>query len=206
MRGVKTVIHLAASMRDQPRALDRGAERRRHACGCVRAAERAGASGSSSSPRSARACTQPLALLPRQGARRAGRRASRTSPSTVFAPSIVYSPADPLDHAASSALSLLPAVPVSGSGRARYQPIWAERRGRLRDGRAGAAPATAHAPLRARRARRRSPTTTSCARSLGCAGDGGARCTCRSRSCARGSGRPAGWPATRRSPPGTRRS
>jgi uncharacterized protein YbjT (DUF2867 family) len=45
--------------------------------------------------------------------------------ATVFAPSIVYSPGDPwltlLER-----LSWLPAVPVSGSGRALYQPIWAE--------------------------------------------------------------------------------
>jgi NADH dehydrogenase len=46
-------------------------------------------------------------------------------PHTVFAPSIVYAPGDPwlrlLDH-----LALLPAMPISGSGSARYQPIWAE--------------------------------------------------------------------------------
>ncbi len=45
--------------------------------------------------------------------------------STVFAPSIVYAPGDPwltlLER-----LALLPVVPVSGSGRAVYQPIWAE--------------------------------------------------------------------------------
>jgi uncharacterized protein YbjT (DUF2867 family) len=45
--------------------------------------------------------------------------------TTVFAPSIVYTPGDPwltlLER-----LTLLPAVPVSGSGRAQYQPIWAE--------------------------------------------------------------------------------
>jgi NADH dehydrogenase len=45
--------------------------------------------------------------------------------TTVFAPSIVYSPGDSyltlLDR-----LSLLPLVPMSGRGRAVYQPIWAE--------------------------------------------------------------------------------
>jgi NADH dehydrogenase len=45
--------------------------------------------------------------------------------STVFAPSIVYAPGDPwltlLER-----LSLLPLMPISGSGRALYQPIWAE--------------------------------------------------------------------------------
>jgi NADH dehydrogenase len=43
----------------------------------------------------------------------------------MFWPSIVYAPGDPwltlLDR-----FSYLPAVPVSGSGHALYQPIWAE--------------------------------------------------------------------------------
>jgi uncharacterized protein YbjT (DUF2867 family) len=46
-------------------------------------------------------------------------------PSVIFRPSIIYTPGDPwltlLDR-----LSRLPAVPVSGSGRALYQPVWAE--------------------------------------------------------------------------------
>ena len=45
--------------------------------------------------------------------------------STVLAPSIVYAPGDPwltlLER-----LALLPVMPVSGRGRALYQPIWAE--------------------------------------------------------------------------------
>jgi uncharacterized protein YbjT (DUF2867 family) len=45
--------------------------------------------------------------------------------TTVFAPSIVYTPGDPwltlLER-----FSYLPVMPVSGSGRALYQPIWAE--------------------------------------------------------------------------------
>jgi uncharacterized protein YbjT (DUF2867 family) len=45
--------------------------------------------------------------------------------TTVFSPSIVYTPGDPwltlLER-----FSYLPAIPVSGSGQARYQPIWAE--------------------------------------------------------------------------------
>jgi NADH dehydrogenase len=43
----------------------------------------------------------------------------------VFRPSIVYTPGDPwltlLER-----FSYLPVLPMSGSGRARYQPIWAE--------------------------------------------------------------------------------
>ena len=45
--------------------------------------------------------------------------------TTTFSPSIVYSPGDPwltlLER-----FSYLPAIPVSGSGDALYQPIWAE--------------------------------------------------------------------------------
>src|ERR1019366_896120 len=45
--------------------------------------------------------------------------------STVLAPSIVYAPGDPwltlLER-----MALLPVMPVSGRGRALYQPIWAE--------------------------------------------------------------------------------
>jgi NADH dehydrogenase len=45
--------------------------------------------------------------------------------TTVFHPSIIYTPGDPwltlLDR-----LSRLPALPVSGSGRAVFEPIWAE--------------------------------------------------------------------------------
>jgi uncharacterized protein YbjT (DUF2867 family) len=43
----------------------------------------------------------------------------------VFAPSIVYAPGDPwltlLEH-----MALLPVMPVSGRGRAAFQPIWAD--------------------------------------------------------------------------------
>jgi NADH dehydrogenase len=45
--------------------------------------------------------------------------------STVFAPSIIYAPGDPwltlLER-----LALLPVMPLSGRGRASFQPIWAE--------------------------------------------------------------------------------
>jgi NADH dehydrogenase len=43
----------------------------------------------------------------------------------VFAPSIIYAPGDPylsLLHR----MSLLPLMPISGRGRALFQPIWAE--------------------------------------------------------------------------------
>jgi uncharacterized protein YbjT (DUF2867 family) len=123
LRGVDTVVHLAAAIRDQPRAsieeLNAVATLR-----LVRAAERTG--------------VQRFVFFSALGATlhsqarffRAKALAERTveeSPleTIVFAPSIVYSPLDPwirlLEH-----MSLLPVMPISGSGRALYQPIWAD--------------------------------------------------------------------------------
>lgn len=123
LRGVDTVVHLAASIRDQPRAsieeLNAVATLR-----LVRAAERAGArrflyfSAMCASLNSRTRFFRAKAL-----ARRAVENSSLDS--TVIAPSIVYSPGDPwltlLER-----FSYLPAMPVSGSGGALYQPIWAE--------------------------------------------------------------------------------
>ena len=117
------MIHLGASIRDQPRGsieeLNAVATMR-----LVRAAERSGVerfiffSALGAALHSRTRFFRAKAL-----ARRAVEEASLAT--TVFSPSIVYSPGDPwltlLER-----LSLLPAVPVSGSGRAEYQPIWAE--------------------------------------------------------------------------------
>ncbi|HZC14660.1 MAG TPA: NAD(P)H-binding protein, partial [Thermoleophilaceae bacterium] len=123
LRGVDTVVHLAASIRDQPRAsieeLNAMATLR-----LVRAAERSGArrflffsamgATHHSRTRFFRAKALAQASVERSGLE-----------STVFHPSIVYSPGDPwltmLER-----FSYLPAVPVSGSGDALFQPIWAE--------------------------------------------------------------------------------
>jgi uncharacterized protein YbjT (DUF2867 family) len=123
LRGVQTVVHLAASIRDQPRGsieeLDGIATWR-----MVEAAERQGverfvyfsALGASTHHRTR--CLRAKAV-----AEQAVREAKLSS--TVFAPSIVYAPGDPwltlLER-----LALLPVMPVSGWGRALYQPIWAE--------------------------------------------------------------------------------
>jgi uncharacterized protein YbjT (DUF2867 family) len=123
LRGVHTVVHLAASIRDQPRAsieeLNAVATLR-----LVRAAERAGARRFVFfSAMNARLHSRTRFFRAKALAERAVRDSSLGS--TVFAPSIVYSPGDPwltlLER-----LSWLPAVPVSGSGRALFQPIWAE--------------------------------------------------------------------------------
>jgi uncharacterized protein YbjT (DUF2867 family) len=123
LRGVKTVVHLAAAIRDEPHAsieeLNAVATLR-----LVRAAERAGArrfvffSAMGAAHHSRTRFFRAKAL---------GRQAVEASSleTTVFSPSIVYTPGDPwltlLER-----FSYLPAIPVSGSGRARYQPIWAE--------------------------------------------------------------------------------
>ena len=115
MRGVDTVVHLAASIRDQPRGsieeLNAMATLR-----LVRAAERAGArrfvfvSAMGASLQSPTRFFRAKAL-----ARRAVER-SRTCDTVVFSPSIVYTPGDPwltlLER-----FALLPAMPISGSGR-----------------------------------------------------------------------------------------
>jgi uncharacterized protein YbjT (DUF2867 family) len=123
MRGVDTAIHLAAAIRDQPggsiEELDAVATLR-----LVRAAERAGVrrfmffSAIGASLHSPARFFRAKAL-----AEEAVEEADVEA--TVFAPSIVYSPGDPwitlLDR-----LTRLPVAPVSGSGDALYQPIWAD--------------------------------------------------------------------------------
>jgi uncharacterized protein YbjT (DUF2867 family) len=122
MRGVDQVVHLAATIRDQPCAtieeLNGLATVR-----LLRSAERAGverfvffsAMGATGFQRTRFFRSKALA-----------EHAVADSPvrSTVFAPSIVYRPGDPWIRLLEG-LSILPAMPVSGSGRARYQPIWA---------------------------------------------------------------------------------
>jgi uncharacterized protein YbjT (DUF2867 family) len=122
MRGVDTVIHLAATIRDQPggtiEQLNGLATSR-----LLRSAERAGverfvffsAMGATAFQRTRFFRSKALA-----------ERAVRESPleSIVFAPSIIYRPGDPWIKLLER-FSLLPAVPISGSGHALYQPIWA---------------------------------------------------------------------------------
>jgi NADH dehydrogenase len=123
LRGVDTVVHLAASIRDQPRAsieeLNGVATLR-----LVRAAERA------HTERFVFFSAIGASLHQRGRFFRAKALAERTveesnMSTTVFAPSIVYSPDDPWVTLLRR-LSLLPALPMVGSGQARYQPIWAD--------------------------------------------------------------------------------
>jgi uncharacterized protein YbjT (DUF2867 family) len=123
LRGADTVIHLAATIRDQPpRRVEEinglGTLR------LLRAAERAGverfvffsAIGASRFQRTRFFRSKALA---EEGVRASPLR------TTVFAPSIVYDVDDPW-VTIMRRLALLPVLPVSGSGRAQYQPIWAQ--------------------------------------------------------------------------------
>src|SRR3954453_22936046 len=122
LRGVDTVVHLAASTRDQPvgsiEELNGIATWR-----MVRAAERAGVQhliffSALEAALHARARFFRAKALAERAVRESG------LPHAIFAPSIVYSPGDPwltiLER-----LSLLPVMPIPGRGRALVQPIWA---------------------------------------------------------------------------------
>jgi uncharacterized protein YbjT (DUF2867 family) len=123
MRGITTVVHLAASIRDQPRGsieeLNGIATWR-----MVAAAERAGvehfvffsALG---------ATTHHRTRLLRAKALAEAAVAESSLRTTIFAPSIVYAPGDPWLRLLER-LSLLPVMPMPGRGRALYQPIWAD--------------------------------------------------------------------------------
>jgi uncharacterized protein YbjT (DUF2867 family) len=123
MRGVRTVVHLAASIRDQPRGsieeLNGIATWR-----MVQAAERAGVERFVFFS-ALDASTHHRARFFRAKALAEQAVDAAALQSIVFAPSIVYAPGDPwltlLER-----MALLPVMPVSGRGRALYQPIWAE--------------------------------------------------------------------------------
>jgi uncharacterized protein YbjT (DUF2867 family) len=123
LRDVDTVIHLAATIRDQPggsiEELDGVATWR-----LVRAAERAGVrrfvffSALGASTRSRARLMRAKALAERAVV-------ESSLEHVVFAPSITYSPGDPYLRLLER-MTLLPVVPLSGSGKSAYQPIWAE--------------------------------------------------------------------------------
>jgi len=123
LRGVRTVVHLAGSERDQPGAtieeLDALATWR-----LLHAAERAGARHF--------LWAAPLGATPHHPSRvhrakalAAGAVAGAEIATTTLATSFVYAPGD---HrlARIERLGLLPAVPLTGRGGARIQPVWAE--------------------------------------------------------------------------------
>jgi NADH dehydrogenase len=123
LRGVDTVVHLAATIRDQP-----GASIEELAAVAtwrlVQAAERAGVERFVFFSTLGASTRSPARLL---RAKAIAERAviSSSVPHTVFAPSMVYAPGDPFLRLLER-LSLLPVVPLSGAGRVQVQPIWAE--------------------------------------------------------------------------------
>lgn len=121
LRGVDTVVHLAAAIRDQPggsiEELNAVATWR-----MVQAAQRAGVERFVFfSAQSASAHNRTRFLRAKALAERAV--AESDVPHTIFAPSIVYAPGDAF-LTLLERMALLPVVPISGSGRALFQPIW----------------------------------------------------------------------------------
>ncbi len=123
MRGVDTVIHLAATTRDQRR----GTIEEVNGIGTVRllsAARRAGVKrfvyvssfGASEISSSRFIRTQALAS-----------EAVRTADleSVIFEAGVIYAPDDPWTKLMSR-LAELPVVPLPGAGLAKFEPIWAE--------------------------------------------------------------------------------
>ena len=122
LRGVDTVVHLAATIRDQPphriEELNGLATVR-----LLRAAERSGVRRFAFFSALDAAAAQRTRFF---RAKWLAERAIASSPlaTTVFAPSIVYDRSDPWVTLLRR-FSFLPVVPVSGAGQARFQPLWA---------------------------------------------------------------------------------
>jgi NADH dehydrogenase len=123
LRGVDTVVHLASVIRDQPTGSIEelaGVATWR----LVRAAEREGVqrfvffSALGASTRSRARLMRAKAIAERA-------LIESSLAHTVFAPSWVYSPSDQF-FTLLERMSLLPVMPIPGSGRATFQPIWSE--------------------------------------------------------------------------------
>jgi len=115
LRGVRTVIHLAAAIRDQPHApveeLNGLATAR-----LLRAAESAGVERFAFFSALGATPVQRTRFFRAKALAEAAVQRSELD-STVFAPSIIYAPGDPW---------VLPAIPISGEGSAAFEPIWAD--------------------------------------------------------------------------------
>jgi uncharacterized protein YbjT (DUF2867 family) len=123
LRGVDTVLHLASVIRDQPHGSIEelvGVASWR----LVQAAEREGVerfvlfSVTGASPRAA-------ARLLRAKAHAERALTESELAWTIFGASMVYTPGDHYLRLLER-LALLPAIPIPGDGRARFEPVWAE--------------------------------------------------------------------------------
>jgi uncharacterized protein YbjT (DUF2867 family) len=123
LRGVTTVVHLAAAIRDQPR----GSIEELNGIATWRMVQAAEAAGVERfvffSALSASAHDRTRFLRAKALAEEAVTASSVEN--VIVAPSIVYAPGDAF-MTLLSRMALAPVVPVSGSGMARYQPIWAQ--------------------------------------------------------------------------------
>ncbi len=123
LRGVDTVVHLAAAIRDQPRAsieeLNGVATLR-----LLRAAEHAGPERFIAFSAIGASAHAPARFF-RSKALAERRVLESDLDATVVAPSIVYGHGDPW-LSLLERLSYLPVMPLPGRGEALYQPIWAD--------------------------------------------------------------------------------
>lgn len=123
LRGVDTVVHLAAAIRDQPRAsieeLNAVATLR-----LLRAAEATGATRFVFFSAIGARLHSPARFMRAKALAERAVHASALD-TVVVAPSIIYAPGDQwltlLER-----LSYLPVVPLPGRGRALFQPMWAD--------------------------------------------------------------------------------
>lgn len=123
MRGVDTVIHLAATIRDQPpRRIEE-----LNGLASVRLLRAAEASGVERFHFFSALGASPVQRTRFFRAKALAERAVLDSglQTTVFAPSVVYDHSDPWITLLRR-FSFLPVMPVSGSGTARFQPVWAD--------------------------------------------------------------------------------
>ena len=123
LRGVSTVIHLAAAIRDQPQA----PVEELNGLATARLLRAAGVAGIERFVFFSAIGATPIQRTRFFRAKALAEKAVLDSElqTTVFAPSIVYAPDDPW-VTIQRRLALLPAIPISGEGRAAYQPIWAD--------------------------------------------------------------------------------
>lgn len=123
LRGVSTVVHLAATIRDQPphriEELNGLASIR-----LLRAAEEAGVERFYFFSAINATTFQRTRFFRAKALAEEAVRESKLE-TKVFSPSIVYDRSDPWVTLLRR-FSFLPVLPVSGSGNARFQPLWAE--------------------------------------------------------------------------------
>ena len=123
VRGVDTVIHLAAAMRDQPpRRVEEITALGTHRL--LKAAEEAGVRRFVFFS-ALNATTFQRTRFFRAKALAEERVAQSELETTIFAPSLIYDRDDPWTTALRR-LALLPVMPISGRGRSAYEPIWAQ--------------------------------------------------------------------------------